>query len=71
MLRIMQAYMDGDYTAVPNNTTSAVTFTPDYDFTRPTLVPKGSGPNGGSGGGSAAAAPRGERRRHPDQPARR
>ena len=43
VLRIMQAYMDGDFTSVPNNTTSAVTFTPDYDFTRPTLVPKGSG----------------------------
>ena len=51
VLRIMQAYMDGDFTSVPNNTTSAATFTPDYNATRPTLVPKGNG------GKVAAAAP--------------
>ena len=54
VLRIMQAYMDGDYTSVPNNTTSAVTFTPDYNFTRPTLIPKSSGPKGGGGGGTGS-----------------
>ena len=57
VLRIMQAYMDGDFTSVPNNTTAAVTFTPDYDFTRPTLVPKGNGSQGGggnAGGGSSS-----------------
>ena len=38
VLRIMQAYTDGDYTSVPNNTTSAVTFTPDYDFSQPKSI---------------------------------
>ena len=31
VLAIMEAYMDGDFTSVPNSTTSAATFTPDYD----------------------------------------
>ena len=56
VLRIMQAYMDGDFTSVPNNTTSAVTFTPDYDVTRPTLVPKGNGGTGGGGGGTGGGS---------------
>ena len=56
VLRIMQAYMDGDFTSVPNNTTSAVTFTPDYDVTRPTLVPKGTPGQGGGGTGSGGGA---------------
>ena len=66
VLRIMQAYMDGDFTSVPNNTTSAVTFTPDYDVTRPTLVPKG---NGGNGGRRRRHRRRLQRRRwqHPDR----
>jgi hypothetical protein len=50
VLRIMDAYLQGDYTAVPNNTTSAITFTPDYDYTRPTFSkPKATRTGGGSG----------------------
>jgi membrane-bound lytic murein transglycosylase B len=56
VLRIMQAYMDGDFTSVPNNTTSAVTFTPDYNYTRPTLVPKGNGSKGGGGTGGGGSS---------------
>jgi hypothetical protein len=59
----MNAYMDGDYTSVPNYITSAVTFTPDYDFTRPTLSgPKkhtsgaGTGTGAGAGGTQEPAA---------------
>lgn len=37
VLRIRDAYLDGDYTAVPNNTTSAINFTPDYSLTSPNL----------------------------------
>ena len=59
VLRIMQAYMDGDFTSVPNNTTSAVTFTPDYDVTRPTLIPKGNGGTRGGGGGSTGGGSNG------------
>uniref|UniRef100_UPI00082A4944 lytic murein transglycosylase n=1 Tax=Nocardioides jensenii TaxID=1843 RepID=UPI00082A4944 len=36
VLRIMNAYIDGDYTSVPNSTTSAVYIPPTYTFTRPT-----------------------------------
>jgi membrane-bound lytic murein transglycosylase B len=55
VLSIMDAYTAGDYTSVPNYITSAVTFTPDYDFTRPTLSgPKkhtsGAGTGTGAGG---------------------
>ena len=35
VLSIMNAYLEGDYTSVPNYVTSAVTFTPDYNFTMP------------------------------------
>jgi len=56
VLRIMQAYMDGDFTSVPNNTTAAVTFIPDYGFTRPTLVPKGNGSQGGGGNGGGGGS---------------
>ena len=54
VLQVMQAYMDGDYTALPNNTTSAVTFVPQYSgTTQPVLSPKpGGGSTGGSGSGS-------------------
>jgi len=34
VLSIMEAYSAGDYTSVPNYVASAVTFTPDYNFTR-------------------------------------
>lgn len=37
VLRIRDAYLDGDYSAVPNNTTSAINFTPDYSLTSPNL----------------------------------
>jgi hypothetical protein len=45
VLSIMDAYMSGDYTSVPNYTTSAITFTPDYSYTAPT------GGNGGKNHG--------------------
>ncbi|MBD8870824.1 lytic transglycosylase domain-containing protein [Nocardioides donggukensis] len=65
VLSIMDAYMSGDFTQVPNSTTSAVTFTPDYDFRRPVLQPASKpgqgtatrGPqtsSGGSGSGQPA-----------------
>ena len=43
VLSIMNAYLEGDYTSVPNYITSAVTFTPDYSFTaRPDPPKKGT-----------------------------
>jgi len=51
VLSIMDAYMDGDYTSVPNYTTSAITFTPDYTYTNPTRGKGGKGGKGGSGTG--------------------
>lgn len=36
VLRIADAYMNGDYSSVPNNTTSAVSIPQDYTFTQPT-----------------------------------
>lgn len=32
VLQVMRAYQDGNFTAVPNRTTSAATFTPDYTY---------------------------------------
>ena len=37
VLRIMEAYLSGDYTSAPNSSTSAVYLTPDYDTSRPVL----------------------------------
>ncbi|MFS3129776.1 lytic transglycosylase domain-containing protein [Nocardioides sp. Bht2] len=37
VLRIRDAYLAGDYSAVPNNTTSAINFTPDYSLASPNL----------------------------------
>ncbi|WP_110207862.1 lytic transglycosylase domain-containing protein [Nocardioides daejeonensis] len=37
VLRIRDAYLSGDYSAVPNNTTSAISFTPDYTLASPNL----------------------------------
>lgn len=37
VLRVRDAYLAGDYSAVPNNTTSAVSFTPDYTLAAPNL----------------------------------
>jgi len=34
VLSIMNAYLEGDYTSVPNHVASAVTFTPDFQGTR-------------------------------------
>jgi membrane-bound lytic murein transglycosylase B len=53
VLSIMNAYLEGDYTSVPNYITSAVTFTPDYDFQGPVFIgPKQGtkGPKGPTGG---------------------
>lgn len=36
VLRIKDAYMSGDYSSVPNNTTSAISIPTDYTFTQPT-----------------------------------
>ncbi|HEY9565803.1 MAG TPA: lytic murein transglycosylase, partial [Nocardioides sp.] len=36
VLSIMKAYQQGDFTSVPNNTTSASYIPPTYNFTRPT-----------------------------------
>jgi hypothetical protein len=35
VLAVRDAYLEGDYTAVPNYTASAITFTPDYSYTPP------------------------------------
>lgn len=40
VLRIRDAYLSGDYSAVPNNTTSAISFTPDYTLAKPNLGSK-------------------------------
>src|SRR5690606_36136654 len=37
VLRIRDAYLSGDYSSVPNNTTSAISFTPDYTLASPNL----------------------------------
>jgi hypothetical protein len=72
VLRIMNAYMSGDYTAVPNSTTSAVTFTPDYNYTRPTISKpkpaKTSGPTRNNGGSTTTTAPTGTRTDDPTTP---
>jgi hypothetical protein len=59
VLSIMNAYMDGDYTSVPNYITSAVTFTPDYDYSWPTFTGPKKGTKGtGSGtGGTGTTSP--------------
>lgn len=58
VLSIMRAYMTGDYTSVPNSTTSAITFTPTKDYTRPTFNTKAP-KSGNGGGGNSSAAPGG------------
>jgi len=50
VLSIMNAYLEGDYTSVPNYITSAVTFTPDYDFTMPNYNGPKKGTKGTKGG---------------------
>lgn len=40
VLRIRDAYLSGDYSSVPNNTTSAISFTPDYTLAKPNLGSK-------------------------------
>lgn len=40
VLRIRDAYLSGDYSSVPNNTTSAISFTPDYTLAKPDLGSK-------------------------------
>jgi hypothetical protein len=62
VLRIMEAYLDGDYTSVPNYTTSGVTFTPDFDYATPGLNnpgggKKNNGPRNGGGGGGGEQPP--------------
>jgi hypothetical protein len=51
VLSIMNAYLEGDYTSVPNYVTSAVTFTPDYTSTRSSIAgpKKHSSGNEGTG----------------------
>ncbi|MDN5895741.1 MAG: lytic murein transglycosylase [Nocardioides sp.] len=51
---ITEAYTNGNFTSVPNNTTSAVTFTPDYDYVPPTKAraPKTKTPDVNSGQGT-------------------
>ena len=72
VLRIMQAYMDGDFTSVPNNTTSAVTFTPDYDAPGRRWSPRATARNGGGGTRRRLQQRRRQHpdrwRRHPDAP---
>ena len=48
--------MDGDYTSVPNSTTSAGDLHPDYDPARRSS-PRATGTSGGSDGGRHRAAP--------------
>jgi len=49
VLAIMNAYLDGDYSTVPNYTTSATTFIPDFDYTSPGLN-NGGGKKNNNGG---------------------
>ncbi len=60
VLSIMNAYLDGDFTSVPNETTSARYFVPDPDYTGGKSVdaggPLGAKPQPG-GAGAGAAAP--------------
>ncbi|WP_217702444.1 lytic transglycosylase domain-containing protein [Nocardioides guangzhouensis] len=61
VLRVMQAYLDGDYTSLPNNTTAAVTFFPQYSgTTRPVLEPKSSSTGPGGGGSTSGGGTTGE-----------
>ncbi len=63
VLDIMAAYMDGDYTQVPNYTTSGVTFTPDLNYQGPGLNTGGKNNNGGNntnGGNNNGEEPPGE-----------
>jgi membrane-bound lytic murein transglycosylase B len=55
VLSIMEAYSSGDYTAVPNGTTSAGYFVPDP--TPPAAPGKGPKNSGPAGGGGPATAP--------------
>jgi len=66
VLAVREAYLEGDYVAVPSFVTSAVTFTPDHSFPHSTGTkagkPKdgktsGSTGSGGTSGGSSSGAP--------------
>lgn len=51
VLSLMQAYMDGEYTAVPNSSTSAGSFTPDPTTPYVPAGRKNAGPRQGGGKG--------------------
>jgi membrane-bound lytic murein transglycosylase B len=74
VLSIMNAYTEGDYTSVPNNITSAVTFTPDFHGTGPVLAggtktPAGGGHSGaGTSAGGGADLPAEEPAQQAEQP---
>ncbi|WP_240641180.1 lytic transglycosylase domain-containing protein [Nocardioides ferulae] len=53
VLSIMEAYLDGDFTSVPNSTTSAGYFVPDPDYTAEAGDQPGQG-NGGNQGSNVS-----------------
>ncbi len=62
VLSIMENYMSGDYTSVPNSTTAAGYIVPDPGYTPPASGPRGNGPGADikpqpSGGGTTPTAP--------------
>ena len=62
VLSIMENYMSGDYTSVPNSTTAAGYIVPDPGYTAPSGGGRGDGPKsdikpGPSGGSSTPSAP--------------
>jgi len=70
VLAVREAYLSGDYTAVPNATTSAVYFQPDYNYTRPVLKPTKSDAKGskGSQGGNGGSQPSNPPQEQPSDP---
>lgn len=55
VLRITDAYMNGDYSSVPNNTTSAISIPQDYTFTQPTNGVSLGSPNSDQGNNTTNA----------------
>jgi membrane-bound lytic murein transglycosylase B len=74
VLSIMESYMKGEFSAVPNGTTSAGVFTPDPSFTVATRAPKPqpkpgpSGSNAGNGGGTENAQEQPPTQEQPAEP---